>query len=250
MGLEAKKGAGAMTGGPPRKNSPQASPRTHGRRTSALVVFVCLLSLPVAFLAEPLSRRHGMPILFLGPWAVVLSLGCAAVTRLITRGDRLRGWGCLVVAGVIAGWLYVQGASICVSRPEARSSNCRANIQNIGLGLQIYATAYNEVWPPADRWCDLLLEAGYVEGACMFQCPDGLDSGSDYAFNCALAGRKTNQPPGTVLAFESVNRWNACGGRELLPPKPRHPDGYNFVFVDGRVRAVPAEEVDGLRWVP
>jgi prepilin-type processing-associated H-X9-DG protein len=100
-----------------------------------------------------------------------------------------------------------------------------------------------------ENWDHTLLEGNLISQDVLTDPSDPPGTRS-YAMNSALAGATMAVNPGTVLFFECVPGSPPSGGRELLPPKPRHTHKYHIGFVDGHVEAVPPEKVNQLIWDP
>jgi hypothetical protein len=141
-------------------------------------------------------------------------------------------------------------------RPEHPPlANCLSNVKNVSLAVQMYVSDYGDVFPPAARWSDTLLE--YVRNEDVYRCPEAEELSCAYAYNAALGMAKDNdlaRAAETIVIFESDRGWNAAGGRALLPAEPRHEGGDNYGLADGHARWVGREEVmsgqAGLRWEP
>lgn len=123
---------------------------------------------------------------------------------------------------------------------------CGANLKALGKAILIYANDHEDDCPTADRWCDLLIQAGYVTEQ-QFVCPSGGEGRSHYAINPNAAGYAVS-PPDTVLLFETRAGWNQFGGPELLAPENHQGDGCNILFMYGRVEFVETKRFGELRW--
>lgn len=220
------------------------------RRTSWLAVAVFLLTFPVAGLTCPLGHRYGMLPIPVVAWVGWLVLGALAVARIVADPRRRRGVGWVAAAVALAPLIFWLIGVQHGSSPGSRASDCRINMLELGLALQTFANWHNDELPPSERWCDRLMKTRIIDSEWVFRCPEARNRRRSYALNRALEGDLRDHPGDTVLLFESDAGWNAAGGRELLVPEPRHLDGYNFVFCDGRIRWVGAEDVDSLRWEP
>jgi prepilin-type processing-associated H-X9-DG protein len=100
-------------------------------------------------------------------------------------------------------------------------------------------------------WDSTLVTTGLVENSAVFTDPSDPPGTRSYAMNSALAGVKMGQLKGdTVVFFECAVGAPSAGGKELLPPQPRHHNRYNIGFADGSIRAVSPEEAATLRWNP
>jgi prepilin-type processing-associated H-X9-DG protein len=182
------------------------------------------------------------------PPAVVLA-GLAFVgARLAARRNR--------AAVVMARVLAVGGLALALWPWLPRATprfppQCLSNVKNLALAMQMYASDYAR-FPPPKRWGDATvtyINAGVAKR--LYHCPQA--SGIfGYAYNAALGGVVANtlaDPARVPAIFEADAGWNAHGGKELLPPFPRHGGGDNIGFADGHAkwyaRQKPCEEV---RW--
>ncbi len=191
---------------------------------------------------------------------VGLVLGIVALVRINKSGGRVRGKG-LAIAGTIvsAVLLLVMPIAAAMLLPRlVRDTHrvthvrCMNNVKMLNLGLIMYATDNNDLFPAATNWCDVLKP--YVGNESTYVCPS-VKSGQrcGYAFNAKLAGRgikDVETPAMTVLIFEADRGWNAAGGAELFPAKPRHSGAYAVGFADGHAEIVPAPRLAKLRWEP
>jgi prepilin-type processing-associated H-X9-DG protein len=187
--------------------------------------------------------------------AAVLFLLALFVTEVycLARVLRRRQEGVLYL---LVAFLFTVGPCASMGDPPDRqhaeyaaASNCRSNIHNVWLSVQHYMNAHNDELPTPQRWCDVLKEEELLDDGTILRCTRSrLDCG--FALNEAAGARRPWPSYDTVLLFESDAGWNAAGGRELLAYEPRHAGGYNFVFCDGSIRWVRAEDVDSLRWGP
>ena len=135
---------------------------------------------------------------------------------------------------------------------KAARIRCLNNVKQLDLGLIMYATDNNEVLPAGTNWCDALKP--YITAEQTFLCGKGKPGQKcHYALNAKLAGhslKDIQSPAQTVLIFEADAGWNAAGGVELFPTKPRHAPAYGVGFVDGHAELVPAANLEKLRWEP
>ena len=145
--------------------------------------------------------------------------------RAARQAARNGGWrsAAMVVALIVCVLLLGAWASfIFIGRPVVRSLVCEQNAKNLAVSLQMYVTDFG-AFPRADSWCDQLLTYTRHRGG--FVCPERPDLECGYAYNRALSEVRLDQlqdPDHIIAVFESDRRWNAAGGRELLPVKPRH----------------------------
>jgi len=123
---------------------------------------------------------------------------------------------------------------------------CATNLRSLGRALLIYTNDYDDEFPTADQWCDLLLqrESDRVTEE-MFVCPSAEGGPSHYAINPNAKGWSHGD---MVLLFETMAGWNQFRGPELLAPQNHQGQGCNILFVDGHVEFVQSERLDDLRW--
>ncbi len=112
------------------------------------------------------------------------------------------------------------------------------NVRDLALAVEMYVTDYERV-PDPRAWSDLLMP--HVMNPDTFRCSQAPKLRCAYAFNDGAAGadeKLLRSPEGArlVTIFESDRGWNAHGGRELLPTKPRHFDGDHYGFLDGHAQ--------------
>lgn len=82
---------------------------------------------------------------------------------------------------------------------------CSTYLKGLGNALAIYADEHKDLLPPADQWCDLLIQECDLHPT-SFRCPqsDAIDGESTYAISRNAAGRNINElPPDIVLLFET-----------------------------------------------
>ncbi len=122
---------------------------------------------------------------------------------------------------------------------------CLDHLQQLSLGLALYAEENGGQWPAAQNWCDALVERfegqGDVQG--VFRCPLGGEGRCHYAMNPDADPRG---PADVVLLFESKPGWNQQGGAELLITD-RH-QGANVLLVGGIVKFIQPGEAAQLKW--
>jgi hypothetical protein len=187
--------------------------------------------------------------------AVLLSAGLAIAAAVNQgRSAKRRSWfvtGVVVIA--CAGVALIPRALSLVR--GLSSWLCNQKIANLAISLEMYDADYDTL-PDASRWCDAIASREPRVKAWWFVCPQRPDLRCGYAFNSALSGvslKDIADPAGVILLFESDAGWNACGGAELLPEKPRH--GGADLYADGvgvaRLRTRD-DTTDGVaaRWDP
>ena len=191
---------------------------------------------------------------------VGLVLGIIALVRINKSGGQLGGKG-LAVAGTtvsaallllmpILAALLLPG--LAKAKQKANHIQCMSNVKMLNLGVMMYASDNNDLFPAGTNWCDVLMP--YVQNAQAYVCSSGKQGQRcHYALNARVAGREMKDiqsPAQTVLIFEAEGGWNVSGDRELLPAKSRHSGAYVIGFADGHAEVVPAARLDKLRWDP
>ena len=160
-------------------------------------------------------------------------------------GTRFSLWR--VLAGVIIGIMVLPVlVQLLLGRwPHQRSRRliCHAHLQSLGVAFVLYSQENGNVYPPASKWCDLLVGRYAREES--LHCDKGKEGQCDYAMN-PLAD--PCGAPDIVLLFECRAGWNQAGGQEILSTKHHEGRGSNILFVDGHVEFIGAEKVPLLRW--
>lgn len=134
---------------------------------------------------------------------------------------------------------------------EQFSPHSMADLKQLCLAAQMYASDWDSYLPPADKWCDTLYP--YVQNEGIFHCPAVPLDEYGYAFNKNLDGISLEDiqfPTQTVVFFEStLGTRNATGTGESLPDPPRYPEGNIFGFADGHVQQIKYPETFVI-WKP
>lgn len=149
--------------------------------------------------------------------------------------------GCLSVLAMAAclgvlcvSWLGVMPAERF--QTDFRSRACRWHLEALCRAVELYSADNDSALPLASRWCDNV--SPYLERPRDLVCPEATDLRCGYAYNARLSGARRDtigDPGSTILIFESDAGWNAAGGRELLPRRPRHTYGSdNYALLSGR----------------
>ena len=140
--------------------------------------------------------------------------------------------------------------ALAKAKSKAQAISSVTQLKQVGLAARIYANDHNDIFPPAENWCDTLKnELGSFK---VLKAPADTSSGRcSYAYNAKLSRMDEGKiNPGTVAFFETEGGWNQHGGRELLLPAPRQGGVYVIGFADGSVQQVPPSQIDTLRWNP
>lgn len=123
------------------------------------------------------------------------------------------------------------------ARDGARRASCQSNLKRIALGIALYAQDYDEKYPLAKPWIDVVMP--YVQSEQLFDCPStspGQRYG--YAYNAKLSNKLQEQVSNTsqtVSLYETtILKRNAYGMGENRAY--RHLEGANYAFADGHVK--------------
>jgi hypothetical protein len=238
------------------------TPRPPRRRTSKLAIAALVVSLagPLVWLVTPMMgvNRSATAWQRVLPLYVILSgglfLGLIASIWILAGRKRRAGLDLAVLSVLVSAFGLLIVAPVTYSAEiSTHQAECRSNLEQVGLALQMYARDYHAL-PPADRWSDSLLP--YTHSRDIFVCPEAPRQRSAYAFNRAFAGMsagkflKLPQLAGTVLLYESDLGWNGAGGPETITARPRHRGQDTFAFADGQVRFRKRGQQSDLIWRP
>jgi hypothetical protein len=195
-----------------------------------------------------LIQDHGQSWLPSALCAAIFVLDMAAFLRAVVMRRVVSGWS-FPLLGVLLLFLSLL-VMPCVDSagPEALEVECRNNVLAVGRGLLEYIDLNRGQVPGMGRWCDVLLEDGYLTDPAILKCPAAGEARSSYGINSGVAGKRPDGSPQTVLLFEIDGGWNVSGGRERMIAEPRHPGGFMFLFANGEVKAVPKKELGQLEW--
>ena len=163
-----------------------------------------------------------------------------------SKTGRFAIFGIVISAAFFVFWFFHSPGSTFTTQMR-----CAANLQAIGKWMILYAGDYDEQYPQADKWCDLLTE--YMKTALdniviekCFICPAHKKGRCHYAMNPNLSPRSQ---PGLVLLFETEGGWNQTGGPEILTTENHRGKGCNVLFNDSHVEFVSADRISELKWV-
>lgn len=211
-------------------------------------------------------------------------LGVVSIFKVKKSKGQLKGIQ-LAIGGIVVN--LSTAATIIVTvimfiLPMYYQMECGTNLEGLGKAIMLYAGDYDDKYPAADKWCDLLIEHTDVSPS-QFVCrgSDAIEGESSYAFNKYLIGKKmTEVPDDVVLLFETdfgknpvgrdgligdrdyqkalgisdpnrevyKLRWNQVGGPELLTTENHKGKGCNVLFNDIHVDFVKTENLGQLKW--
>jgi prepilin-type processing-associated H-X9-DG protein len=186
---------------------------------------------------------------------LIVAAGIVVGILVIKRGQgkrRTSKTGRFAIVGIVIGavffvfWIFHSPGSAFTARKR-----CAVNLQTLGKWMILYASDYDEQYPRAEKWCDLLTE--YMKTAVAtraiekcFLCPANKNGLCHYAMNPNLS---PHSQPDLVLLFETEGGWNQVGAPEILTAENHHGKGCNVLFNDNHVEFVRTEEISELKWV-
>jgi prepilin-type processing-associated H-X9-DG protein len=181
--------------------------------------------------------------------------GIIALVKINQASGRMKGNG-LAIAGIclpvvllptIAIMMGTLMPALARTRQLAHRMTCGTHLSGLGKAMLIYVNDYEDKFPTASNWCDLLMEEAEVPSA-FFQCMGAEEGQCHFAMNEAVTELGTNAPPDMVLLFETHSGWNQVGGSGILTTDHHQGDGCNVLFVDSHVKYIRASEIPKLRW--
>jgi hypothetical protein len=181
--------------------------------------------------------------------ALCLSSGYIFNIKLKNRNTRISGnITCAVILSLVG--LYI--LFFCI-RPflmsielSCRRMESREDLERLGKAMLFYIGENSGNLPLSNKWCDLLLQSGYVIKKDLIFKGRGQEHGY-YAINPDCG---PNSPPDTVLLFEAKGGWNQFGGPEILTTENHKGEGCCILFIDTHVYFVKTEELGNLKWKP
>jgi len=129
-------------------------------------------------------------------------------------------------------------------REYRRRIRCGENVIALGKSMVIYACGYDDKYPTADKWCDLLRKYTEVSEK-EFVCPSVGEGRCNYAMN---PNTELTSLPEMVLLFETKGGWNQFGGLEILTFENHGGKGCNICSNYWHGEFVKPERVGGLKW--
>ena len=129
-------------------------------------------------------------------------------------------------------------------REYRRRIKCAENLTGLGKSMLIYASGYDDKYPTADKWCDLLVKYAEVTEK-EFVCPSAGEGRCHYAIN---PNASVVTSPHMVVLFETERGWNQFGGPELLTMENHKGEGCNILFNGLHVEFVKPEALGELKW--
>jgi hypothetical protein len=152
----------------------------------------------------------------------------------------------LLVALTCGGLMFgLMMPALAKARATAQGLKAEVTMKELDLGLQSYLRTNGKIAPSAQDW-DVALQPYMTSPLQPF-------GGYRFAMNASMGGVKMSDvsfPGRTVVFFEVAENSPHFGGAELLPSKPRNPQGHLVLMADGSVQYVPPAQVSELIWKP
>jgi len=155
----------------------------------------------------------------------------------------------LAISSIVAFvWLLLPSLAYYTDRPYYQSYPCRDNLTVISDSIKTYAEKHNGQLPPAEKWCDALIQETGISPE-VFICPnsDTKIGSSDFMMNKAVSGLKLKEISPVVLLFEAKPSWNGVGGAESLYIG-NHKDTGSNILSGENPWFVRTHETSQLKW--
>jgi hypothetical protein len=220
-----------------------------------LVLFVISLCFIVLLQSENYEKFE-MIVVILFPF-VALSmyilplnflLGIYALVTIKRSKGLLKGY-MLSILSMLMSFLVLGCAAHAIhsTRPEGLIRHYKLEMVGIGKALQIYSSEYDNHYPTADKWCDLLVEHTNVEKTVSWLAAkqEWERDSFQYAIN---PNCEPNSPSDTVLLFETKGGWNKFGGPEILSIENHYRKGCNILFNDEHAEFTKPKQIEQLKW--
>jgi prepilin-type processing-associated H-X9-DG protein len=169
-----------------------------------------------------------------------------------------------VVLLVVVGTTVALLAPIFIqSRESVRPTGCATNLKQIGLGILQYTLDYDDKFPLVKvgkvGWSEAIQP--YSKGWQIFQCPNeatplsGKTPSTDYFYNAQLAGSQRQRKLGisnVLMGGDGLPSHRTNSSLTSFPshwltdsksPAYRHEGAANYLYVDGRVQSIDAEDL-------
>ncbi len=224
-----------------------ASTSSHGPNPDAKTSGLAIASLVLGILAVFTCFITAIPAII---------LGIIGLLKINKSAGQLKGAG-LAITGMAlpvaaVPFMMIMAAIMmpALSRTKGLAQRlvCGTNMQGLSTAIMVYANDYDEKYPTAEQWCDLLIEHADVDPR-SFQCASGTSGEFSYGFNENLDGLGFDDASAdTVMLFEIAGGRNVVGGPEQLVTDRHRGEGCNILFADGHTEFVKAEHIEDLKW--
>jgi len=186
----------------------------------ALGFLIMLVSIGIAIIQKSLLLVLSAFIVFVISALVALILGVVALYRIGKSNGKLTGkWWAVLGVGLVVSSIIAFILIIPVLRAPKYPTGysiCRVNLHELGKAMLLYSGEYDDKYPTADKWCDLLIEYTDMSPR-QFVCRSNTDAvigESSYAFNKNIVGKKITEVPGDVVVLFETNFGKNPTGRD------------------------------------
>ena len=176
----------------------------------------------------------------------------------------------LVVIAIIAILAAILFPVFARAREKARQASCSSNLKQMGLGLAMYLSDYDEMYPNRDQIYypatsgsppDWGILDPYIKNAQLWKCPSDPTRVMGYGITCGFFRRKEWNPPvqasaKVVSPSEKICMWDSTGTVRHWPRcndvggschdgniEARHNEGANVLWHDFHVKWLKESEM-------
>lgn len=133
--------------------------------------------------------------------------------------------------------LHIPQEVICT-----RGRNCKSNLKQLGLAMQLYASEHDGKLPSYQNWEQQVF--AYIKNSQVYQCPDAVVAQTRYyCMNFHLSGKRLKEiqnPESTILLFECNNDGRPISRHHFLQFKHL----CNVMFADGHLGELSVKEIE------
>lgn len=220
---------------------------------ATLSILCCIIGIPISVHIVSVFIETFVVFFCPGIFVVVSLLGITALIKIYrsnkTLGGKRRAIAAVVISAFILGYFFPATIMSHIGIDRMRRATCMANLYCLGLAIQEYADAHNEMLPEAGKWCDLLItnkERSISPSHLTCRGSEDEYGESSYALNKNATGKKLSDlPPKMVLLFETKHKNE--GAERTFPIKSRgfiaHLEENDFIFEQHQF-----DKVYKLRW--
>lgn len=137
------------------------------------------------------------------------------------------------------------------SKDPLASRRCQSNLRQMALAFMQYTQDYDEVFPPANKWTDVLKP--YQKDDKFFHCPIVGQNSHGYAMNWKFSRQPIaaiESPANTVLLYETniLARNQNGDGRDLVFRHMQNDQpGAQYAFADGHIAFLAQKQPQNFR---
>ncbi|MCS7193209.1 MAG: DUF1559 domain-containing protein [Armatimonadetes bacterium] len=143
-------------------------------------------------------------------------------------------------------WLLQRWVKKMLNIPQEvlclKGRNCKSNLKQLGLAIQLYASEHNGKLPSYQNWEQQIF--AYLKNSQVYRCPDAIVAQTRYyCMNFHLSGKRMKEiknPESTILLFECDDSGRPISRHHFLQFKHL----CNVVFADGHVGGLSVREVE------